>query len=85
MKIVEITVHPDWVLTILSDDGKVGEFNVKPYLNFEAFEELNSVSEFRKISNGDYFIEWDCGADLSADTIEANWVIVKSSVSTLPA
>jgi hypothetical protein len=21
--------------------------------------------------NGRYFIEWDCGADLSADTIEA--------------
>jgi len=24
-----------------------------------------------KISNGGYFVEWQCGADLSADTIEA--------------
>jgi hypothetical protein len=24
-----------------------------------------------KISNGGYFVEWNCGADLSADTIEA--------------
>lgn len=22
--------------------------------------------------NGGYFVEWDCGADLSADTIEAH-------------
>ena len=25
------------------------------------------------ISNGRYFVEWACGADLSADTIEARW------------
>lgn len=23
-----------------------------------------------------YFVEWDCGADLSADTIEARWQVV---------
>ncbi|VAW49350.1 hypothetical protein MNBD_GAMMA03-1119, partial [hydrothermal vent metagenome] len=28
-----------------------------------------------KIHNGKYFIEWDCGADLSADTIESEWQI----------
>ena len=28
-----------------------------------------------QISNGGYFIEWDCGADLSVDTIEAKWRI----------
>lgn len=28
---------------------------------------------FPKIHNGKYFIEWACGADLSADTIEAHW------------
>ena len=85
MKIVEVTVQPDWVLTIVSDDGRAGKFDVKPYLNYEAFQELNSISEFKKISNGGYFIEWDCGADLSADSIEAHWVVVKSASSTLHA
>jgi len=28
-----------------------------------------------------YFIEWECSADLSADTIEARWLVVASSVS----
>jgi len=33
---------------------------------------LCSNNNFLKIVNGKYFVEWDCGADLSADTIEAH-------------
>jgi hypothetical protein len=44
-------------------------------------EELRVHDEFTKVSNGGYFIEWECGADLSADTIEARWVVVGSAVS----
>ena len=80
MKIIEITPHPNWMLTIVSEDGRKGDFDVSPYLHFEAFEDLNKVSEFIKISNGGYFVEWNCGADLSADTIEAHWK-VKGNVS----
>jgi hypothetical protein len=75
MRICEVTPHPNWRLTVVSDDGRIGEFDVAPYLQFEAFRDLQTVSEFMKVSNGGYFIEWDCGADLSADTIEALWKV----------
>ena len=75
MKIIEITPHPNWMLTIVSEDGRKGDFDVSPYLHFEAFEDLKKVSEFMKVSNGGYFVEWNCGADLSADTIEAHWKV----------
>jgi hypothetical protein len=75
MKILEITPHQNWMLTIVSEDGRKGDFDVSPYLHFEAFEDLKNVSEFMKISNGGYFVEWNCGADLSADTIEARWKV----------
>lgn len=75
MKIIEITPHPNWTLTIVSDEGKKGIFDVSPYLCLEAFEDLKTVSEFMKVSNGGYFVEWNCGADLSADTIEAHWKV----------
>ena len=29
-----------------------------------------------KVFNGGYFVKWACGADLSADTIEARWQVV---------
>lgn len=76
MRIAEIHPQPNWVLSIVADDGRVGSFDVSRYLGYEAFEDLRDHSEFMKVVNGGYFVEWDCGADLSADTIEARWQVV---------
>lgn len=76
MRIVELQAQPNWVLSIVADDGRVGRFDVSPYLQYEAFEALRDQAEFTKVVNGGYFVEWDCGADLSADTIEARWQVV---------
>ena len=76
MRIAELRTEPNWVLSLVADDGRVGRFDVTPYLQYEAFEALRDQNEFAKVSNGGYFVEWDCGADLSADTIEARWEIV---------
>jgi hypothetical protein len=73
MRISEIRPEAGWVLTVVADDGRVGRFDVGPYLEFEAFEALRDQEEFVRFRNGGYFVEWDCGADLSADTIEARW------------
>lgn len=87
MRITELQVKPNYVLSIIADDGRIGRFDVNPYLEYEAFEPLRDPDEFAKIANRGYFIEWDCGADLSADTIEAQWHIVSSCppVSHSPA
>lgn len=74
--IAEIAPQPNWVLSVTAEDGRVGEFDVSPYLTDEAFEALKDPAEFLKVSNGGYFVEWDSGADLSADTIEAHWHLV---------
>lgn len=67
MKIAEVHLQPDWVLSIIAEDGCVGLFDITPYLEYEAFEELRDHQEFMNVSDGGYFIEWECGADLSAD------------------
>jgi len=77
MKITEVSPQPNLVLTIKADDGRIGNFDLSPYLGDEAFEPLRDYHEFLKVSNGGYFVEWECGADLSADTIEARWQVVK--------
>ncbi len=76
MRIVRISPQSNWVLSIVADDGHIGNFDVSPYLEYEAFEALKNPTEFMKVINGGYFVEWDCGADLSVDTIEARWQIV---------
>lgn len=73
MNIAEIIPKDDYLLYIKAEDGKAGFFDIKPYLDSEAFTPLKDKSEFGRVRNGGYFIEWDCGADLSADTIQARW------------
>lgn len=75
MRIAELHPQPDWVLSIVAEDGRLGRFDVTSYLEDEAFEELRHHDEFMKVINGSYCIEWECGADLSADTIEAQWKV----------
>lgn len=73
MKIVNITPRPDFMLLIEADEGRSGLFDVRPYLELEAFFPLRDGDEFVKVRSGSYFIEWNCGADLSADTIFSKW------------
>ena len=75
MKIAQLTPHTDWTFSVIANDGRVGQFDVRPYLQYEAFEELKDIAEFLKLKNGGYFVEWECGADLAADTIEAHMVV----------
>lgn len=79
MRISEIRPQSNWVLSVVLDDGRVGSFDISPYLGYEAFEALRDINEFMKVSNGGYFIEWDCGADLSADTIESQLQVAGGS------
>lgn len=75
MRIAELTPNTDWTFSVVANDGRVGTFDLRPYLQCEAFEELKDIGEFMKIKNGGYFVEWECGADLSADTIEAKMLV----------
>ncbi len=58
------------LLRIRAQDGRCGVFDVQPYLQGEAFRPLCEWGVFANVRNGGYYVEWDCGADLSADTIE---------------
>ncbi|HCB13961.1 MAG TPA: DUF2442 domain-containing protein [Gammaproteobacteria bacterium] len=78
MNIAEIIPKNNYMLYIKAEDGKTGLFDVKPYLESEVFAPLKDRTEFEQIYNGKYFIEWDCGADLSADTIQARWETVST-------
>jgi hypothetical protein len=72
MIIAKVVAMDDHVLFVETEDGTTGLFDVKPYLRSEVFLPLREHTEFAAIHNGGYFVEWACGADLSADTIEAH-------------
>jgi hypothetical protein len=78
MNIIEVKPLPDHTLRVKTTDGRIGIFDVKPYLKDEAFLLLNQLDHFFQIQNGGYFVEWKCGADLSADTIEAKMNLIRA-------
>lgn len=73
MRIKDVIPEENGFLRIVSDDGRTGVFNVRPYMESDAFRALKEPAAFKQVLNGGYFVEWPCGADLSADTIEAHW------------
>ena len=73
MKITKVIPKDDHLLYIKADDGQAGLFDITPYLESEALAPLKDRNTFEQIRNGGYFVEWACGADLSADTIQARW------------
>jgi len=73
MKIAKVTSREDGTLHIIAEDGRFGTFDVRPYLESAGFLPLKDWAEFSQVRSGGYYIEWRCGADLSADTIEARW------------
>lgn len=73
MNIAEVIPKEDHLLYVKADDGQAGLFDVTPFLESEAFAPLKNRKEFERVHNGRYFVEWECGADLSADTIQARW------------
>lgn len=75
MNISEVIPKDDYILQIKTEEGTAGFFDVKPYLDSEVFVPLKDKGEFERIYNGKYFIEWDCGADISMDTILARWKV----------
>lgn len=79
MKIEEVSPLSDDALRIIAADGRVGSLDVRPYFDSEAFRPLKNPEEFAKVRNRGYYVEWACGADLSADTIEARWIVEPSS------
>ncbi len=79
MKIVKIVPLANFTLQVFADDGREGVFDVKPYLDYEAFIPLRQTTNFMNIRNGGYFVEWECGADLSADTIEAKMEVTATA------
>ena len=72
MKTIEsvVAVEPSF-LAVRMDDGARGVFDISPYLSLPVFVPLHDFENLKRVRNGGYFVEWDCGADLSADSIAA--------------
>jgi hypothetical protein len=66
--VASLRANNDWTLDVAFASGEMRRFDLKPWLADEAFEDLD-LAAFKRVRNCGYFVEWENGADLSADTL----------------
>lgn len=73
-KAIDVKVLRDYILLVTFENGEVGKFNVEPYLEHKAFEELKDKKIFNTVKIGGLSIEWSNGADICPDELYNNSV-----------
>jgi hypothetical protein len=68
-KIVSAIPRDDYKVDIVTSSGISGAFDVKPYLQGSAFQELKSRSYFALVRPDHHGIAWPHEQDFSSDTI----------------
>lgn len=71
-KAIDVKPLKDYILEIIFDNGEKRQFDVKPYLKFKQFKELENETEFRKVKIAGLSIEWENGADICPDELYYN-------------
>jgi hypothetical protein len=65
----------DFTLTLTFENGEVGIFDVKPYLDIGIFKELKDFGLFNSVKPFIGSIQWVNGQDLCPDTLYMESVI----------
>jgi len=65
--IVDVSAGADFTLIVRFEDGKIGELDMTPYLDFGVFQALKDERVFRQVHVAFDTIEWPDGIDLDPD------------------
>ena len=69
LKVIKVDANNDYTLFVELSDGRLGKFDVKPYLDKGVFTELKDKNYFKQVRPLFCGIVWPNEQDLSADTI----------------
>lgn len=67
----EVVAGPNYVLSIVFDNGEHGVLDMKEILDFGIFQRIKSYEAFRRVRVAFDTIEWDCGIDLDPEFVYA--------------
>ena len=69
IKVVDVRANDDFTLDLRFSDGSVKKFDVKPYLKYGVFIELNDLGYFKKVKLAFGTIQWPNEQDIAPDTL----------------
>jgi hypothetical protein len=66
---VEVKPLDNYMLEIKFENGEIKKFDVKPYLNHKAFEDLKDILIFNSVKIDGLSLSWSNGADICPDEL----------------
>ena len=71
IKVTAVKPNNDYTLDVKFSDGSVKRFDVKPYLKYEVFKELENLAYFKQVSLAFGTVQWPHEQDIAPDTLFA--------------
>ena len=68
-KAIDVKPLKNYMLELTFDNGETKKLDVKPYMKFKMFKELQDEKEFKKVKIAGLSIEWENGADICPDEL----------------
>jgi hypothetical protein len=69
IKVTAVKANDDYTLDLIFNDGSVKRFDVKPYLKYEVFKELQQLSYFKQVKLAFGTVQWPNEQDIAPDTL----------------
>lgn len=66
---IKVAVKDDYLLEVNFENGELRIFDMKPFLGFGVFKELNDVSYFKQVRVQNRAICWPNEQDICPDTL----------------
>lgn len=83
IKVTAVKPNDDHTLDLKFSDGSVKRFNVKPYLKYEVFQELQDLAYFRRVKVAFGTVAWPHEQDIAPETLFHEGVVAPGDSSNL--
>jgi hypothetical protein len=69
IKVTAVKANNDYTLDLNFSDGSVKRFDMKPYLKYEIFKELQDLAYFKQVVLAFGTVQWPHEQDIAPDTL----------------
>jgi Protein of unknown function (DUF2442) len=83
IRVVDVKANDDFTLDLKFSDGSIKRFDVKPYLKYGVFTELNDLNYFKKVKLAFGTIQWPNEQDIAPDTLFLEGTLLDSANQNL--
>ena len=80
-KVLKAKPNDDFTLDLIFNNGSEKRFDIRPYLNYELFQNLKDLNYFKDIKIVFGSVQWADEQDISPDTLYFEGIDIKGALA----